>query len=359
MTQPTRQKRTWITIALIALAAGLGFAIGHSNGGSENTRSSARLGTATVTKGALVAREEERGTLGYGEPRSVRAPKAGVVTRSAEEGAVLSPGQALVSVGEEPLFLLKGSIPAYREMYRGISKGRDVLQLERNLRALRLDKDGRITPDQTFDSRTEDAVKRLQRRLGFEDDGVVKAGQVVFMPGGSARVARRVVGIGGYAPQGAPVLNITSLTREVTVPLEAGSADIAKTGDTVEVELPDDSIVKGKVISVGSEARSPAGNPDGAPVIDVKVALRGGTGSKSEYDSAPVTVSFVKESARDVLYVPVTALVALRGGGFAVEVRSGSDATKLIRVTPGLFADGNVEVAGSKLRSGMKVVVPK
>jgi peptidoglycan hydrolase-like protein with peptidoglycan-binding domain len=281
------------------------------------------------------------------------------VTRAAKEGAVLRSGQALVSVGEEPLFLLTGTIPAYREMYRGVSKGRDVLQLEKNLRALNLDKDGRITPNQTFDSRTEDAVKRLQRRLGFEDDGVVKAGQVVFMPTGSARVAQRIVGISGYAPQGAPVLGITSTDREVTVPLEAGSADIAKVGDAVEVELPDDSVVQGKVKSVGSEARPPAGNPDGSPVIDVKIALRADKSSRSAYDSAPVTVSFEKESAKDVLYVPVTALVALRGGGFAVEVRRPENKTELIKVSPGLFADGNVEVAGSKLKAGMKVVVPK
>jgi len=53
--------------------------------------------------------------------------------------------------------------------------------------------------------------------------------------------------------------------------------------------------------------------------------------------------------------IPVTALLALAGGGYAVEVPDGA-ATKLVAVETGLFADGYVEVSG--VEAGVEVVVP-
>jgi hypothetical protein len=59
-----------------------------------------------------------------------------------------------------------------------------------------------------------------------------------------------------------------------------------------------------------------------------------------------------------VLAVPVTALVALSEGGYAVEVQGADGTTRLIAVETGLFADGTVEVTGSGLEAGMLVIVP-
>jgi multidrug efflux pump subunit AcrA (membrane-fusion protein) len=52
--------------------------------------------------------------------------------------------------------------------------------------------------------------------------------------------------------------------------------------------------------------------------------------------------------------VPLTALVAIGGERFAVYVREAA-ARRRVVVTPGLAADGYVEVEGKELQAGMSV----
>ncbi|MGH9183303.1 MAG: hypothetical protein ACRDZ9_05740 [Acidimicrobiales bacterium] len=58
--------------------------------------------------------------------------------------------------------------------------------------------------------------------------------------------------------------------------------------------------------------------------------------------------------------VPVTALLALAGGGYAVEVADPDGTRHLVPVDLGLFddAEGLVQVTGSGLEAGQRVVVP-
>ena len=58
-----------------------------------------------------------------------------------------------------------------------------------------------------------------------------------------------------------------------------------------------------------------------------------------------------------VLAVPVSALVALAGGGYAVEVDGGSS-RRLVAVRTGLFGQTLVQVSGSGLHPGTRVEVP-
>ena len=60
----------------------------------------------------------------------------------------------------------------------------------------------------------------------------------------------------------------------------------------------------------------------------------------------------------NVLVVPVGALLAQPGRGFAVEV-AGPHGHYLVRVTTGLFdsAAGKVQVSGAGLAAGQRVVV--
>jgi multidrug efflux pump subunit AcrA (membrane-fusion protein) len=73
-------------------------------------------------------------------------------------------------------------------------------------------------------------------------------------------------------------------------------------------------------------------------------------------DQAPVDVYVTTQTRRGVLAVPVTALLALKEGGYAVETVDPAGRQQLVAVRLGVFSNGMVEVSGSGLRAGMKVV---
>jgi hypothetical protein len=63
-------------------------------------------------------------------------------------------------------------------------------------------------------------------------------------------------------------------------------------------------------------------------------------------------VQFVAETHKGVLAVPVGALLALREGGYAVQIQNGN----LVAVKLGLFTKGLVEISGDGIVEGTRVV---
>jgi hypothetical protein len=55
--------------------------------------------------------------------------------------------------------------------------------------------------------------------------------------------------------------------------------------------------------------------------------------------------------------VPVSALLALSGGGYGLELVTATGGHRLVGVTAGIFAGGLVQVSGAGLAPGSKVVV--
>ena len=77
-------------------------------------------------------------------------------------------------------------------------------------------------------------------------------------------------------------------------------------------------------------------------------------------DQAPVEVAVTTGQVTDATVVPVEALLALAGGGYAVEVVAPNGTHRLVRVSLGLFDDdaGVVQVTDTDLAPGQRVVVP-
>jgi peptidoglycan hydrolase-like protein with peptidoglycan-binding domain len=257
-------------------------------------------------------------------------------------------GVLSVSVGDAA----QGStvIGSVRGAWAG-AEGSDVEQLEAALTRLGFST-GPV--DGVFTSETETAVLAWQQSVGAETDGVVALGEVVFRPR-PIRVSENLLAVGDSVGNGAGVLGASSDQVEVTVALPASEQELLTVGDRVIVVLPDDSEAGGTVTSVASVATR--NQTSGEVTFDVLVALDD-VAVAAGLDQAPVSVDVVTESRTGVLAVPVTALLALAEGGYAVEVDNGDGTTRLVAADPGLYADNMVEVASDGLKAGDMVVVP-
>jgi peptidoglycan hydrolase-like protein with peptidoglycan-binding domain len=344
-----------VVVALLALSDVFGSAEGADIDGAATA-------TAKVARRDLVQRSSVSGTLGYDDARALVSYRPGTITTLPEEGRVLRPGGVLYRVDERPIVLLSGATPAWRALAQGVSDGRDVRQLERNLRALGYDDE--LAVDKSFTSSTAAAVERWQADVGLKATGRVELGDVVFLPG-ERRVGMLTVALGDPARPGTPVMTTSSTKRLVTAELDSGYQQDVAVGDKVTIDLRNGAATTGTITKVGKVASAPGGEANGDPMtsgsttstITFKVrqdepALAG------DLDQAPVDVGVTTERARDALSVPVTALLALRGGRYGVEVvRSGT--TSVVEVTPGLYSDGGyVEIERGEIKAGDIVVVP-
>ena len=351
-----RLPRAGLVAAAVAvgLAAAAWFVVGR--GPERSARPAERsTATATVSRQDLVDRDTFAGTLGYADTRQLTAGGGGTVTWLPEEGSVVTRGEALYRVNGKPVPLLYGSLPLWRTIGPGVEGG-DVKQLEQNLRALGYDPNGDMKVDGKYDWATREAIERWQKDLGVTGDGRVDPGDAVFLPG-PRRVGKLSTSIGGRVGPGAPVMETSSTRRIVTVKLEARRQTLVAVGQTVTVTLPDGRTLQGRIADVGKVA-TVSGGEDAEPTIDVTITLAGGARAGT-LDQAPVDVGIAREIRRNVLTVPVSALLALAGGGYAVEVVQPDGTTRLVAVDPGLYTNGLVEIEGKGVREGLKVVVPQ
>jgi hypothetical protein len=128
--------------------------------------------------------------------------------------------------------------------------------------------------------------------------------------------------------------------------------------------MPAGNTVNGKItavspVAVASSSSSNSGSGGGSggsttpsATVPVTVTLHGKL-PRTGLDQAAVSVNFQQQKANNVLSVPVTALVATAGGGYAVQ--QAASPHHLIAVTPGLFAAGYVQISGSQIYPGLQV----
>jgi hypothetical protein len=311
------------------------------------TPSTAASTTATVERRNLVDRESVSGTLGYADQGTLPAGVAGTLTRLPDPGTVIRRGERLYSVDGKPAaWLLYGSLPAWRDFTPWMSDGEDIRQLERNLKALGYDPG---TVDDAWDADTTDAVEAFQEDRDLTEDGTLSRGEVVFRAG-ETRIGEAKADVGDQVAAGRPLAAVSSTARRVSVPIPADRQTLAHRGDHVTVDMPSGRTVRGHITDVGTVATRASDDADAT--IDVTIALSGKAARGTNLDQAPVDVDFAVEHRQGVLAVPVKALLARQGGGYAVELPGG----RTVSVEPGLFADDWVEVSGDGLREGMRVV---
>ena len=318
-----------------------------------------RVTTATVVRANLATTVLTGGTLGYASTRPVINQVTGTYTWLPAAGTMIRRGQALYRVDDRPVVLMTGRTPAWRPFGPGMAAGPDVSELQANLIALGYARGLFAARDGSFDVLTADAVERWQAASGYLATGQVALGQVVFLPA-AVLVAAPDVAPGQRATPGQLPYLVTTARRAVMVPLSPDLPAVG-TGQAVSIILPAGTTTPGRVTAVGPPASSVSGRAGAggshAPATSVATVrplrpVATGTGA-----DVPVQVSLTVQAVRHVLAVPVTALLALAGGGYGVELVTRSGAHRLVAVVTGIFAGGRVQVSGPAIAAGARVVV--
>lgn len=314
------------------------------------------VATATVQQRTIESTEEFDGTLGYAGEGVIISGMNGTYTDLPQAGDTLTLGDEIYEVdGTRTSYLMYGRRPAYRPLDIDSDNGPDVKQLEASLKAIGfpniLGQD--FKPDWNFRRKTEDAVAQWQKRTNQEQDGRIELGEITFMPK-DVRITEVLPELGSRSQAGQVLAYTSDTDLVVTLDLEADRRDILDVGDPVTVELPDGSDAAGQVSEISSVAQTLPGATE--PTVEVTIELEDAA-VVGDLDGAEVSVSVVRESRPDVLTVPVDALLALREGGYALEMVAEDGSTYLVAAEVGLFDDLGVEVRGDFI-AGDEVVVP-
>jgi hypothetical protein len=386
-----RPRRTRILAALLvagAVSAALGVAVwAHGAQATPAPRASIPAQTAEITRTDLSTSRTLQGTLGYGPPRVVKGGRGGVVTSLPRPGQVMQRGTVMYKVNDDPVPLFYGNPPLYRTLGDPGTVGRDVAMVRKNLRAM-----GYATGDQprpgsmvqlppekpsgvpdnpgqsgekaaesakkpgrrvtlrageaVLTAKLSAAIKRWQRDAGMLDDGVLEVGDLVVLSG-TVRVGVVSAVVGDSAAE--PLMSVTRTNKVVTAQVDVPDAASLKEGTAVTLRMPDGAEAPGTVSAVANVATTPDGLQPSSPQ-QVLVTIEPGKAVK--LDGGSVEVKVKGETREDVLAVPVSALLALREGGYAVQLPDNG----LLPVETGLFAMGMVEVTGAGLVEGMAVV---
>ncbi|KZM33566.1 peptidoglycan-binding protein [Oerskovia enterophila] len=233
MTRRWGARAAWVLVVLLAAAGGLW--------AGRATFAPPSVPEADSTVPLYTVREETVGNS-MSFPVAARWDKAPLGTGAATgtvtslevaEGDTVAAGDVLYTVDLRPVVVMSGTVPAFRDLAEG-AEGADVRQLQEFLRDA-----GYLevrTPDGEFGVATTTAVKTWQKRAGVEQDGVVRAGDVVFASPLPARVVLdEAVTVGAQLAPGQPVVSSLGLTPTFVMELAVDQAQVVPTSGPVSV----------------------------------------------------------------------------------------------------------------------------
>lgn len=349
----TRRRLITLLVGIIALAAtGVGVAAAQRNGssaspadGDATTTAAPTLSTTTISREDLTESTDTVGGVSYGDSWTAPIESQGVVTARHEKGHIVEPGDALIWVDQKPVTLAEGTTPMYRALSYALDEnkkrinGDDVSQLQQFLLDQGYDDKERLTVDGVFGRSTERAVKEWQKATGLLVTGEIDRSQLVFHP--------RAVRIAGEPRVGATftVLEVTDADQRVKALFDRKKTAFVEEGGTVDLDLGDGTTFSGRITGVETTL-SDTGERRLTVTVEPSRAI------PESIDR--VSVIATRTAAADALVVPARAVLALAGGGYAVERPTG----ELVRVELGEVVDDNVAITGD-VSEGDAVVVPR
>lgn len=340
-------------IVLASLAAGFLMASAFQSPAQREAAAqppAKRAVVAKVLRGDLDQTISINATVTQAQNQNVAiAGSSGTVTGNpVTAGATYGAGSRLVEVNGAPVFIMPGSFPLYRSMTFG-DHGPDVRQLQEGLNASGFD----LTADGVFGSTTEQAVRLLFTRLGYDvpaTDGGGSADSPTSAETPAASKGRTSTDKSSTT-DAAPTASNANATSEApseqkpathvllppsavvivnAVPARAASSlpvgttlsadttvSIASGAPTVEATAPSANLVG---LTVGQEAKLQLGDGKTESVQVSAVGTAGSDGNQTATFAGPGLTSdqvgksgtldvTLQSAARDSLIVPTTAII--------------------------------------------------
>ena len=350
-----------ICLAVVAaITLGLLGGFDSDNGPDEKPTAVTSLrNTATVIKTDFVEETEVDGTLGFGDVEGLPNLSSGIVTWLPEPGTVIGFGDVIYKINDEPVILVHGTMPMFRDIDENTSGALDVAQLQTYFVESGFSDVYPVTKsaydlsaDRYVTSITLSQIEQWQESVGADRTGVVKKSQIVFRS--EAFRVDAVTARLGQSINGGSLVNITEARRVVTVHLDTELGGLMAMGDVVEVELPDGKSVEGTVTHVADVATRIGQGQQQTTYLDVIIEL---LGSGTSFDQSPVTVKVEEVLEQEAVAVPIAALLALAEGGYGLEVLDPDNTVRLVGVELGTFHGNQVSISRG-VQPGQSVIIP-
>ena len=276
-----------------------------------------------------------------------------LVYQNQKPGNVLKAGDFIGIIGADPVFVLEGPLPLYRDLNLG-DNGDDVLAFQKALNSAGYStvQSGTVTED------TLDAVTRLHRAhlTGVPSEGVtsIARSNYAILPGGSHTVTA-VAAVGQLISDGNPIASVETSEPYVESSVELAVANKLKAGDRVSLRTSTGS-VEGTITSIGELQNDPS---KGAAK---SVRFSADDPSKlTPGQSASITS---KGNTSTTLAVPTTAVrqdsqgtyVLVEKGGSSTATGKDAPATERVNVEV-LRTAGGYAAINANLSAGQKVLV--
>jgi len=349
-----------LVVALVALALGLGNRFLSDSGlDTEQVSLGEPLKTVEVASVDFVQQTEIEGTLGFGSVNRLPNLASGIVTWLPEPGAYIDFGDVIYEIDGQPIVLIRGAVPMYRDIDITTAGELDVVQFQEHLVAEGFSDTHPITrseydlnEDRYVTDISTDEIKNWQESVGAVETGRVEKDQIVFRAN-PIRVDSVNVQL-GQAVNGGSLIDVSETRRVVTARLETDLSGLLRERDLVEVVLPDGTIVQGTTTYVADTVTRTVEGQQEVTYLEAIIEL---SGEGTSFDQSPVTVKVKEVIEQDVLAVPTAALLALAEGGYAVEVAKPDGSTTLVGVKLGTFHENQVSISG-QVSSGQLVIIP-
>lgn len=311
----------------------------------------AKVEERTVSEGLAIA-----GTTKAGETAPISARTNGepvLVYQNQKPGNVLKAGDFIGIIGADPVFVLDGPLPLYRDLNLG-DNGDDVLAFQKALNSAgyATAQSGTVTED------TLDAVTRLHRAhlTGVPSEGVtsIARNNYAILPGGSHTVTA-VAAVGQLINDGNPIASVETSEPYVESSVELSVANKLKAGDRVSLRTSTGS-VEGTITSIGELQNDPSKGAAKSVRFSADDPIKLTPGQSASITS--------KGNTSTTLAVPTTAVrqdsqgtyVLVEKGGSSTSNSKDAPVTERVNVEV-LRTAGGYAAINANLSTGQKVLV--